>query len=155
MQHADNAQHAFSSDQAATLHLALPALEALHKAWTTRQTREKYQGYSPALQASLTKIEEYYNRTADSDAYTFAMRCVLLLTVLYLSSQIYHIIVLDPSVKTQHICKYWGADKMNGILERAEKKVSFLFYTIRLKVIDKFSTRSATLLCMETTLPHP
>ena len=31
-QHTDNAQHAFLSDQAATLHLALPALEALHKA---------------------------------------------------------------------------------------------------------------------------
>ena len=35
-QHTDNVQHAFSSDRGTTLHLALPALEALHKAWTTR-----------------------------------------------------------------------------------------------------------------------
>lgn len=79
--HADNAQHAFSSDQAATLHLALPALEALHKAWTTRLAREKYKGFTSALQAGLTKIEEYYDRTADSDTYTFSMRCVPLLII--------------------------------------------------------------------------
>lgn len=74
--HADNAQQAFSSDQAPTLHLALPALEALHKAWSVRQDRVKYQDFVPALESGLAKIEEYYNRTADSDAYTFAMRCV-------------------------------------------------------------------------------
>jgi hypothetical protein len=83
-QHADNAQHAFSSDQAVTLHLALPALEALHKAWTNRLTREKYKDFLPALQAGLAKIEECYDRTADSDTYTFAMRCVVpLLSVPY------------------------------------------------------------------------
>lgn len=87
-QHADNAQHAFSSDKAPTLHLALPALEAIHKAWTTRQTREKYKDFLPALKAGLTKIEEYYDRTSDSDAYTFAMRCVPLLTVPYHCSQL-------------------------------------------------------------------
>jgi hypothetical protein len=73
-QHADNAQHAFSSDRGTTLHLALPALEALHKAWSTRLTRAKYQDFVPALEAGLEKITEYYERTADSDAYTFVMR---------------------------------------------------------------------------------
>lgn len=82
-QHADNAQHAFSSDQAATLHLALPALEALHKAWTTRLSREKYSDFFPALQAGLRKIEEYYNRTAECDIYTFAMCCVPFLQVAF------------------------------------------------------------------------
>jgi hypothetical protein len=72
-QHADNAQHAFSSDQVATLHLALHALEALHKAWTIRQTREKYKDFLPAMQAGLMKIEEYYNWTSESDVYIFAM----------------------------------------------------------------------------------
>jgi len=60
-QHVDNAQQAFSSDQLATLHLALPALEALHKAWTTRLSHGKYKDFFPALQARLTKVEEYYN----------------------------------------------------------------------------------------------
>jgi hypothetical protein len=72
-QHADKAQHAFSSDQGTTLHLALPALEALHKAWSTRLTREKYHDFAPALEAGLEKVTEYYERTADLDAYTFAM----------------------------------------------------------------------------------
>jgi len=87
-QHADNAQHAFLSDQAATLHLALPALEALHKAWTTRSACEKYKDFSPALQAGLTKIEEYYDRTSDSDTYMFAMHCIPLLTAHYYHSQV-------------------------------------------------------------------
>lgn len=73
-------QHAFSSDQAPTLHLALPALEALHKAWSTRLTREKYSKFIPALEAGLSKIGEYYDRTSDSDVYTFAMHCVVLLS---------------------------------------------------------------------------
>jgi hypothetical protein len=34
-QHANAAQQAFSSDNGPSLHLALPALEALHKAWTS------------------------------------------------------------------------------------------------------------------------
>lgn len=74
IQHADNAQQAFSSDRATTLHLALPALEALHKAWTKCAERSKYIDFVPALNAGLQKIEEYYSRTAECDAYTFAMR---------------------------------------------------------------------------------
>ena len=66
-------QQAFSSDRATTLHCALPALEALHKAWTKQADRAKYFEFVPALNTSLAKIEEYYHRTAESDAYTFAM----------------------------------------------------------------------------------
>ena len=73
IQHADNAQQAFSSDQATTLHLALLALEALHKAWTKRADYSKYCNFVLALNAGLDKIEEYYDCTADSDAYTFTM----------------------------------------------------------------------------------
>jgi hypothetical protein len=56
-----------------TLHLALPALKALHKAWSKRAERAKYVDFVPALNAGLAKIEEYYDRTAECDAYTFAM----------------------------------------------------------------------------------
>lgn len=122
-QHADNAQQAFSSDQAATLHLALPVLEALHKAWTIRLSCSKYNDFLPALKAGLTKVEEYYDWTAESDTYTFVMHCIPLLTAPYLDSQICHIVVLDPSQKTEHIRKYWGAEKLDGILERTEEKV--------------------------------
>jgi len=123
----DNAQQAFSSDQLATLHLALPALEALHKAWTTQLSCGKYKDFFPALQAGLTKVEEYYNRMAELDTYTFVMHCIPLLTVPYPNSQICHIVVLNPSQKIEHIRKYWGAEKLDGILECAEKKVHLLF----------------------------
>ena len=110
------------------MHLALPALKVLYKVWTTHLTCKKYRGFSLALQAGLAKIEDYYDWTAQSDAYTFAMCCVLLFTVPYPSSQIHHIAVLDLSQKTEHIWKYWGADELDGILEHTEKKVSFLYY---------------------------
>ena len=61
------------SDQGTTLNLALPTLEALHKAWTKRAARSKYHDFIPALEAGLAKIEEYYDHTADSDMYTFAI----------------------------------------------------------------------------------
>ncbi|KIK11462.1 hypothetical protein PISMIDRAFT_19504 [Pisolithus microcarpus 441] len=35
LSYAEKAQHAFSTEQGLTLHTALPALEALHKAWST------------------------------------------------------------------------------------------------------------------------
>jgi hypothetical protein len=55
------------------LHLALPALEALHKAWTTRLNKEKYLPFTVAIQAALRKITEYYDKTADSDAFILTM----------------------------------------------------------------------------------
>lgn len=75
-QRADNAQQAFSSDQVSTLHLAIPALEALHKAWSDRTAptrRQKYERFVPALQAACTKIDEYYEKTTESPAYIMAM----------------------------------------------------------------------------------
>jgi len=72
-QHADNAQHAFPSGYGTTVHIALPAIEALHKAWSTRLMREKYQVLVPAMAAGLDKIEECYDRNSDADVYTFAM----------------------------------------------------------------------------------
>lgn len=34
----------------------------------------KYLAFGAALKAGLAKLEEYYDRTAESEAYTFAMR---------------------------------------------------------------------------------
>jgi hypothetical protein len=76
--HADNAQQAFSSDQASTLHLAIPALEALHRAWFSRAERPKYERFAPALKAAYMKIDEYYEKTTESPAYILAMSTSLL-----------------------------------------------------------------------------
>ncbi|KIK93794.1 hypothetical protein PAXRUDRAFT_12432 [Paxillus rubicundulus Ve08.2h10] len=58
--HADNAQQNVSSDAGPTLHLALPALEALHKAWDSCAIQSKYSVFSTGLKK-------------DSDPYTMVM----------------------------------------------------------------------------------
>ncbi|KAG6834676.1 hypothetical protein H0H93_008099, partial [Arthromyces matolae] len=100
--HADNAQQAFSSDQGPSLHLAIPALESLHKAWSSRISRDKYKDFRKGLQAGLDKIEQYYDRTAESQVYTFAM-------------------LLDPSEKTEYLKKYWGDDLTKKAVDQAEE----------------------------------
>jgi hypothetical protein len=76
-QHADNAQQAFSSEQVSTLHLAIPALEALHRAWSTRADRPKYEYFVNALHAACTKINEYYEKTTESPAFIMAMSRII------------------------------------------------------------------------------
>jgi hypothetical protein len=76
-QHANNAQQAFSSEQVSTLHLAIPALEALHRAWSTRADRPKYERFVTALQAACTKIDEYYEKTTETPAYIMAMSKII------------------------------------------------------------------------------
>ena len=74
LQYADVAQQAFSSDQGSTLHLAIPALETLHKAWSSRAERPKYTHFAPALNAAAVKLDEYYDKTTQTPAYIIAMR---------------------------------------------------------------------------------
>ena len=73
MQHTDNAQQAFSSEQTSTLHLAILALEALHRAWSAHIGRPKYEHFVPALDAASAKVDEYYEKTTDSPAYIMTM----------------------------------------------------------------------------------
>ncbi|KAN0091029.1 hypothetical protein V8E55_004595, partial [Tylopilus felleus] len=72
LKYAENAQHAFSSEHGPTLQTTLPALEALHKVWSTWARSQKYSKFSDALDTGLQKISTYYNRTSTSDAYIIA-----------------------------------------------------------------------------------
>ncbi|KAF8878859.1 hypothetical protein BD779DRAFT_1676681 [Infundibulicybe gibba] len=65
-------------------------------------TRDKYQDFVGPLDAGLTKINEYYERTGESEAYTFVM-------------------LLDPSQKQEHIQKYWGEALLCKTLKQAEE----------------------------------
>ena len=47
LQHADNAQQAFSSDNVPTLHRAIPALETLYRAWFSWADHSKF-SHSPS-----------------------------------------------------------------------------------------------------------
>lgn len=73
LQHANKSQQAFSSENTSTLHQAIPALESLHKAWSVRIERPKYDAFAPALTEGVNKIKKYYDATADCDAYTVVM----------------------------------------------------------------------------------
>lgn len=72
-QHADQRQQALSSDRYPCLHSAIPALEGLHKVWSTRAKDERYADFSDALQAGADVIAKYYDRTGDTDAYVVSM----------------------------------------------------------------------------------
>ena len=72
-QHADQTQQAFSSDKGPSLHSGLPALEALHETWSLRSEEGKYSDFWDALTDAAAMIAEYYDKTATSDAFIFAM----------------------------------------------------------------------------------
>jgi len=55
-----------------SLHLGIPALEALHAAWS-RKRRKVSTRLHESLDAGLRKVTEYYDRTGYSDAYLVAM----------------------------------------------------------------------------------
>jgi hypothetical protein len=73
LQHADEAQQAFSSSSTPTLQNALPALEKLYTAWERSTTKARYAPFIPALTAGMAKVNAYYERTAASDAHIMAM----------------------------------------------------------------------------------
>jgi len=56
----------------------LPALEALHSAWSVRSKRLKYIDFREGLDAAIKKISEYYTKTAHSDAHIMAMHACLI-----------------------------------------------------------------------------
>lgn len=69
----DAAQHTFSSETEPVLFNGLLALERLHQAWSSRKDKAKYTNFKDALEDGLSKIEEYYDKTSTSHAYTMVM----------------------------------------------------------------------------------
>ncbi|KAN0120573.1 Ribonuclease H-like domain containing protein [Russula decolorans] len=102
LSYADVAQQAFSSDAGTTLHLAIPALEALHKAWSSQSRRAKYTRFAPALDAAGQKIDEYYEKTTDSSAYIMTM-------------------LLNPMGKMAYFKKNWPEELQDDVLVCAEQ----------------------------------
>src|SRR5258708_17263638 len=71
LQHPDNAQHAFSSENVLTLYYAIPALEALYKAWSMCAVFPNYQPFAFALHLVCGKIDDYFvNTTSSSNFYS-------------------------------------------------------------------------------------
>jgi hypothetical protein len=55
------------------LHLGIPALEALHKAWSSQIERAKYAPFVSALEVACAKVDEYYEKITLIDAYVLVM----------------------------------------------------------------------------------
>ncbi|KAG6914574.1 hypothetical protein DXG01_016566 [Tephrocybe rancida] len=100
---AENAQQAFWTDQGLTLHLAIPALEVLHAAWSKCHDQSEYSDFFPALDAAIDKVTEHYDKTAESEVYTFVM------------CKNY------PSKKAAHLHKYWWRELTERALMQAEE----------------------------------
>lgn len=101
----------------------------------------KYEPFYKALDAGTAKIDDYYQKTADSDAYTFSMR--MFLVIVYSASKLmYCMLVLNPTQKANHVKKYWGKDLYSQTIKEAEDIVSFpLFhsscYQLRSLIVQK------------------
>ncbi|KAJ7892445.1 hypothetical protein B0H13DRAFT_2340136 [Mycena leptocephala] len=68
--YAQGSQHKFSSDLKSTLHLTLPALETLHADLTKCAADRSYSDSAATLEQALEKVDEYYQKTSNSNAYT-------------------------------------------------------------------------------------
>lgn len=98
----------FSSSKNTTLHLAIPALESLYRAWSTRVTSEKYAFFKVPLKAAAEKVNEYYEKTETTDAYTLAMSRFLHFQ--FCISLLLFIIVLDPWKKKLYLAQNWSEE---------------------------------------------
>ena len=123
LQHADNAQQAFSSDNVPTLHCAIPALEALHRAWFSRAGRSKFQPFTLALHAACNKINEYCEKTTESPAHimSMSMSFSLLSCTLDLSDIS---LVFNPKEKMGYFKKHWSAELQEEVLKCVEEEVN-------------------------------
>ena len=73
IQHASDAQQVFSSSSTLTLQNALLALEKMHAAWDKASSKAHYLCFIPALNAGKVKLDQYYQRSTESDANIMAM----------------------------------------------------------------------------------
>ncbi|KAE9403021.1 hypothetical protein BT96DRAFT_1083250 [Gymnopus androsaceus JB14] len=100
----DHAQQAFSSENEPSLYVGLPALEALHNAWSKRILKPKYSDFTDAIQAGIDKLSEYYDRTGSSSAYVISM-------------------ILHPQEKTMHFEKHWTSELQANIRTLTEEAI--------------------------------
>ena len=73
LQYADDVQQAFSADKYPTLYNALPAIEKLYSSWEKASKKWKYDVFAPALVEGMSKLNDYYEKTAASDSHIIAM----------------------------------------------------------------------------------
>lgn len=86
-------------------------------------SKEKYERYHEALDAGISKIATYYNKTSSIDAYNITMSAFFSYFPLNESSMCECHVVLDPSIKTHHYQKHWADKKELDVRTKAETVV--------------------------------
>ena len=126
LQHANNAQQAFSLASTPTLHNALPTLEKLHAAWQKASDKRCYSHFVQALEAGMAKLDTYYRCSAESDAHIMAMGKLLWVIVLAMLWWEHYNLVLNPKNKMAHFTKHWPS-LLSKVEEVVQKRVSWFF----------------------------
>jgi hypothetical protein len=72
-QDSDRAQNSLSYENGASMHLVIPALEGLRRAWMSKLSKDKYECFHPALVAAIEKLDFYLDKMRESDAHLVAM----------------------------------------------------------------------------------
>jgi hypothetical protein len=119
LSYANVVQQAFLSNRGPTLHLAIPALETLHKSWSSRAERHKYIRFAGPLKAAAEKLDEYYEKTTDTAAYVIAM-CSSFAIIIIPTLTNSTILVLDPTSKLTYFKKHWPSNLLDDVLACAE-----------------------------------
>jgi len=75
----------------------------------------------PALEAAMEKLNEYYERTAESDSHIIAMGSHIYIYIYIMLTQLY--LALDPRKKFTHFKKNWDPALQEEVKELVQKKV--------------------------------
>jgi hypothetical protein len=92
----------------------------LHHAWSSRAKKPKYAPFKEGLLASVEKLEDYYEKTAESDAHIFAMGTLFSFCLDWVKD---YCPVLHPKIKMSHFRKYWTSVDENEIISILKEKV--------------------------------
>ncbi|KAG6887391.1 hypothetical protein C0995_015667 [Termitomyces sp. Mi166 len=79
---------------------------------STCATKKKYELFVPPLNAATQKVNEYYKKTADSNAHIIA-------------------IVLHPTCKITHFKKHWDSDLQNEVLTLIKNVSQLSIFTVQ------------------------
>ena len=94
----------------------------MYTAWQKASEKPRYSVFKPALEAAMAKLDEYYQRTAASDAHIIAMGTSFF-SFMLLDFKPNKDPVLDPRKKFEHFTKNWDNDLQADVKEMVQKKV--------------------------------
>ena len=92
--------------------------------WDSQYKELTSEPFQEAISAGMEKINEYYEKTAESDAHIMAMREFFSIIPLKMYAVLYiYFIVLHPKRKMKYFKKNWSSELQLEVLTLAEKIV--------------------------------